>query len=122
MRLYEFDLDCGRMGRLQGLFICNPEILERFIGQRVLFVEMLGKHSEIEWEISTDEITEKPASDGDIETLIRVLKPKQAWGVEIYTVSGVNPLLHIEEEVYDAEGGETLNHVLVAIGAQGWWS
>ena len=45
--VYKFQWDCGRQGEVEGLFISNPETVERAIGETVYFGEILGKHSEI---------------------------------------------------------------------------
>jgi hypothetical protein len=61
-KLYRFTLDCGRQGELDGLFIEDEKEVERAIGKRVYFGEVLGKHSEIcgdleeeDFEVVTDD-------------------------------------------------------------------
>lgn len=45
--LYKFYLDYGRMGELEGIFVADPEDIEKAIGKEVYFGEVLGKHSEV---------------------------------------------------------------------------
>lgn len=47
--LYKLHIDCGRQGKLPGLFIAEVEDVELLInsGVHVYFGEVLGKHSEI---------------------------------------------------------------------------
>lgn len=56
--LYKFQLDCGRMGELEGLFISTQEKVDKLVESRieVYFGEVLGKHSEVYGSIDKDEI------------------------------------------------------------------
>lgn len=57
--LYKFHADCGRMGELEGLFIANPEVIEWLIASKldVYFGEVLGKHSEVYFEMNHEYFT-----------------------------------------------------------------
>lgn len=57
MPLYKFNVDCGRMGELEGAFEADESQIENLIGQDVYFGEVLGKHSEIRCEIKPEYIT-----------------------------------------------------------------
>lgn len=46
-KLWKFELDWGRMGTLEGLFVSEPEPLMELIGKEIYFGECLGKHSEV---------------------------------------------------------------------------
>lgn len=46
-RLYKFHRDFGRNGAVEGLFVEEPEVVEKAIGKEVYFGEILGKHSEV---------------------------------------------------------------------------
>ena len=46
-KLYKFELSCGRMGSLEGVFVATEEEVEEALGKNVYFGEVLGKHSEI---------------------------------------------------------------------------
>ena len=42
-KLYSFELDWGRMGSLEGLFIAEEKDVKDIIGKNVQFGEVLGK-------------------------------------------------------------------------------
>lgn len=46
-KLYKFNLDCGRMGELEGIFTATDNELSKIKGKHIYFGEVLGKHSEI---------------------------------------------------------------------------
>lgn len=88
-KLYSFELDYGRMGTLEGLFIANESDFNSMIGQEVYFGEVLGKHSEV-----FDTMTEEMFDIIDVPSeLLDILKDKVGS-----TISGYNPLDYIEEE------------------------
>ena len=45
--LYEFYVDCGRMGDLCGTFLATKKEIDALIGRELYFSEVLGKYSEI---------------------------------------------------------------------------
>jgi hypothetical protein len=49
--LVRFFWDCGRMGDLDGLFVCTERELEKLYGKEAHFGEVLGKHSDIYGEL-----------------------------------------------------------------------
>lgn len=51
--IYRFAYNCGRMGKLSGLFIATAAAIERAKGRTVCLGEVLGKHSEIDVDIDT---------------------------------------------------------------------
>jgi len=56
LKLYKFDFDCGRMGRLFGLFVAEEKDIKNIIGKKAYFGEVLGKHSEIYGTIEENDI------------------------------------------------------------------
>ncbi|ADQ53308.1 hypothetical protein 65p300 [Aeromonas phage 65] len=48
LKLYRFYWDAGRGGSVEGLFVEDSEVVEKYIGSDVYFGEILGKHSEVE--------------------------------------------------------------------------
>lgn len=46
-RLYRFDLDCGRSGDVEGIFLATEREVEAAYGRTCNFGEILGKHSEV---------------------------------------------------------------------------
>ena len=57
--VFKMNVDCGRMGNLEGVFIAEKEDVEnlRKSGIQVYFGEVLGKHSVIYGKIDDSEIT-----------------------------------------------------------------
>jgi len=59
-KLYEFELDCGRMGSLTGRFVLDEEgqkQLEESYGKVVYFGEVLGKHSDVQVKLAPNQFT-----------------------------------------------------------------
>lgn len=46
-KLYKFELDWGRQGSLEGLFIADEKAIKELMGKEVDFGEAFGKHSEV---------------------------------------------------------------------------
>lgn len=86
--LVEYSQDFGRMGSLDGLFICTKEDLENLDGKNIYFGEVLGKHSEIYTGEVYNNCKVVPTQHGDIKVLERLL------GEE--TISGFNPFDYLE--------------------------
>ena len=84
-KLYEFQLDCGRMGELSGLFIAETFDIKNLIGETIYFGEVLGKHSEIICD-EFDEVNVIVKSEDQelITKLYNVFKSN--------SISGYNPL------------------------------
>lgn len=94
-KLYSFFWDCGRMGELDGLFIAEDTEIEALIGKRIYFGEVLGKHSEIDGILESDDITVKSDDQDFVTKFIEIMGEG--------TVSGFNPLDYYdaEEDFYD---------------------
>lgn len=92
LAVYEFSVDCGRMGNLEGIFTAKKKDVEWLLNcpYEVYFGEVLGKHSEVYFEIQENHL--KMISDD----------PKE---VKSCRKSGFNPfnytLLSSEEEWED---------------------
>lgn len=93
-KLYNYFLDCGRMGSVEGLFIATDEMINNALGKTVYFGEILGKHSEVSDTLKLEDL--KVLSDD---------QDKINWLAEIVglgsTISGYNPLDYIDD--YDDE-------------------
>ncbi len=87
--LVRFHWDCGRMGRVEGLFVTTPGQLEAAYGKQVYFGEILGKHSEVYGTLDREDITVVTDDADFIEKLIQFV------GAD---VSGYNPLAYMSEE------------------------
>lgn len=102
-KLYRFEMDYGRNGSLDGLFISTDEELNLINNATIYFGEALGKHSEVwiddfEWEKCCTVISDEQEK---IEWLIDLMG---------YTLTGYNPLDYFEytesseyQEGYDAD-------------------
>lgn len=55
--LVEYSKDCGRMGRVEGLFICEDTELDKVINKTVYFGEILGKHSNVRIKFSKEDFS-----------------------------------------------------------------
>ena len=96
--LVSFYWDCGRMGDVTGLFVTTGEELKAAYGKQVYFGEILGKHSEIYGNLEEENIEVKSDDQDFIAKLVGII------GSE--TVSGYNPLHHMEEDEDSEEEDE----------------
>ena len=55
-KLYKFSADCGRMGYIEGTLIEDDDLVAKCIGQKVYFGEILGKHSDIRWDLKESDL------------------------------------------------------------------
>lgn len=93
--LAKFYWDCGRMGDVHGLFICDKADLEAAYGREVYFGEILGKHSEIYGTLEANDITVKSEDQDFIAKLLEIIGSS--------TISGYNPLSYFSEEDEEEE-------------------
>jgi len=101
--IVEFFWDCGRMGDLSGLFICDKQNLKFIEGKEVYFGEVLGKHSEISGTISADDFVIKTEDQEFIQKFIEIIGDG--------TISGYNPFDYVdisEDDMLDEELDEEL--------------
>lgn len=103
--IVEFFWDCGRMGDLSGLFICNKEDLEKIYGKDIYFGEVLGKHSEISGTADESDFVIKTEDQDFIQKFIEIMADgtysMQSYSMQSdssFTISGYNPFDYIEEE------------------------
>lgn len=83
-KLYEFYWNCGRMGSLEGVFICEEARVKKVLGDEVYFGEVLGKHSQIYGTLEEKDIKVLSNDQEFIKKLFEV------FGKE--TISGYNPI------------------------------
>jgi len=84
--LYKFSLDCGSMGALTGVFIAEPEQIEKIMGKEIYFGEVLGKHSEISAEMEPD--------------MFKILTDNKQFISDFHDYGcscGINPLHYIDD-------------------------
>lgn len=92
MKLYKFFVGCGRMGNVEGLFFAEESEIDDLIGKQIYFGEILGKHSEIVFNLEADHLTVINLSDDAVEELHKALGRER-------TISGYNPFDYYEEEL-----------------------
>lgn len=81
--IYKLNIDYGRMGEVEGVFIDTEERVNALIGKYIYFGEILGKHSEICGHLES----------GDVELLTTDQKAVEV--VEKYKLeSGYNPFYY----------------------------
>jgi len=88
--LWNFYIDCGRSGSIEGLFVATEEEVENLIGKRIYIDEPLGKHSEVSGTIEKHEITKLELDSETVDKVSRILG--STW-------SGFNPFDYVREEV-----------------------
>lgn len=88
--LVEYNQDFGRMGDLEGLFVCEKSDLDLVMDEEVYFGEALGKHSSVIGEISDETCKIKSEDQEFIAKLVEIV------GHE--TISGYNPVARRLEE------------------------
>lgn len=93
--LYRYKLNCGRMGDVESLFVSTKEEIEKSLGKNICFGEILGKHSDINDNLSLNNLTIVSEDQDFINKLVEILGSK--------TISGNNPLNYMDEEFDDAE-------------------
>lgn len=93
--LWNFYVDCDRMGSLEGLFVATKEEVAKLIGKTVDFGECLGKHSDVQINIEEHEIKLISEDEEKIIWLIGLMNG--------HTISCFNPFDYIEESELDEE-------------------
>jgi len=88
-KLYKFYVDFGIMGELQGLFVAKETDVKDLIKKEIYFGEVLGKHSDIYFDIEVDQIIEVSDDQELISKLIKIFGR---------TISGYNPFDYLEED------------------------
>jgi len=88
--LVSFNLNCGRMGAISGLFICGKDELKSLYGKDVYFGEVLGKHSEVAGRLEEKDFQVKSEDQSLIDSLL-VIFPGA-------TLCGYNPFSYFEDD------------------------
>jgi hypothetical protein len=98
IKLYKFHVNYGRMGNISGIFSIEENELTRYNGKMVYFGEILGKHSDVDYEINKDDFT---VLTDDQDFISRF----DEMGCE----SGYNPFDYVSEieEIDDSDEEET---------------
>ena len=80
--MYKFLVEF-RSGKIEGLFISTLEHIKNLYGKNLYFGEILGKHSEIEFELEESDISIVTEDQEYIARTIEIFKG--------YSISGYNP-------------------------------
>lgn len=92
LAVFKMDIDCGRMGTLNGVFVERKDYVSALIENQVevYFGEVLGKHSEICGFISEDEIV-LVSDDKNVVNIIVDNKLSSGYNpFEYSTISGLD--------------------------------
>ena len=68
----KMEIDCGRMGRIIGAFICDNEEFNRLVGSSYSFYDVLGKHSEISGTFDLTDFALTECSEDVLNTLVEL--------------------------------------------------
>jgi len=90
-KIYEFGVNCGRMGDLDGMFIADEEEVNKIMGKNIYFGEVLGKHSEISIDLEEEHLTVKTDDQDFITKFIEIMGAG--------TISGYSPLDYYDPEM-----------------------
>lgn len=92
--IYKFEVDCGRMGSLDGVFSATEDDIQLLCDtkQVVDFGEVLGKHSEISKEMKIEYFTKVTEDSGFIEMF-----------ESLDLANGFNPFEYLNEDDYEDE-------------------
>lgn len=88
--LVGYSKDCGRMGWVEGLFICEETDLDKITNKTIYFGEILGKHSNVRIKFDREDFSIATDDQEFIQKLKDIIKSE--------TISGYNPLNYCEEE------------------------
>lgn len=93
--LYKFYWDCA-YGKLDGLFLADPDQVKKVIGKTIYFGDVLGKHSDVYGTLDDDSLT---LISDNAELLFEDLFDDD-------TLCGYNPIEWWEENHEDYEDGD----------------
>ena len=91
LNLYRWYVDFFRQGKIEGLFVAEPQDIENAIGKRYDLGEALGKHSWVYGTLQKEEITLVSENPIVVSELINASKFSN-------TICGCNPLDYVQEE------------------------
>ena len=85
-KMYKFFWDCGRMGKVESVFIAEENDVKNIIGKEVYFGDILGKYSEVCGIIEVGDVIEIKVSPITVEEMEKIIGS---------TISGYNPLAYM---------------------------
>lgn len=96
--LWHWEIDCGREGHLEGLFVADKAEVEKAFGKTLAFHDVLGKHSEIIVDFDPDDVTLISDDENFVVELQAIFQ--MAWGRQDVPVllCGYYPLDYLPEE------------------------
>ena len=93
-KLYDFYVDYGRSGEITGLFIADEDAVKRSIGKHVHLGEVLGKHSDVSFDLEEDMFIDYFKGQPNPEE-------KHQLAIDLFgvgSISGINPFNFLSEE------------------------
>lgn len=106
--LVEYSRDFGRMGSLDGKFLCTQDTWDKLQPKEWYASDILGKHSEIMSDFSSEGFSTRLITREQTEFLCEILKldfeklntlwnDKEEYYAPTLTISGFNPVDYIRE-------------------------
>jgi hypothetical protein len=95
MCLWKYNLDCGALGLIEGLFVATEKEIEKSLGKTIYFGQILGEESDIFIEFFEAHLERVNVSQTTIAEMTQILG--DTW-------CGYNPMDYID---YDSDTGES---------------
>ncbi len=98
MKLYTWDADFGRDGRLSGMFVLDDYINEKYYGKSITLFDVLGKHSEIVYEFREEDFMLLSENEKEFDWLYHKVGGR--------TICGINPFESnslVDDDISDSE-------------------
>ena len=117
-KLYKWECYFGRMGSLDSVFIADDEFVQSIIGETAMFGEVLGKHSDINCVLESEQFEVKSENQlviqeleeifgkDEIEFYSKAFLELNKLNTEVTTLSGYNPINQIEGDDYEEDEDE----------------
>ena len=90
--LYKFNVGCGRMGCIEGLFVAQASDVAEVVGKTINFGEILGKHSEVVILIKKEHFT---LLSNDYDKIV--------WVATTIGEIGYNPIYYYDDQQEDED-------------------
>jgi len=88
--LVKFELDCGRCGEIESLFVATKKDLQKLDGKMLHFNEVLGKHSFVEHLCKESDFKIVSNDEDKINWLVSILGEQ---------ISGITLIEHLAEPI-----------------------
>lgn len=100
LNLYSLYVDFGRMGDIQGLFASSEDALQDVYGKKIYLGEVLGKHSEVYFDLQPDMLTKLNVDPDAVKQIVNAVGDT--------SISGYNPFDYVDpfDDDSDDEGDD----------------